>query len=79
MSTVERITPIIARMVMVVGILTGLGSVAVAGIVGEPRLLLFTGIAFLSAVYGRQVARREPGVPISSASAPTTGVHPMAA
>jgi hypothetical protein len=78
MSTIERITPIIARMVMVVGILTGLGSVVVAGMVGEPKLLLFTGIAVLSSVYGRQVARSDQGAPASSPTA-ATDIHPMAA
>ncbi len=79
MSTIERITPIIARTVMVVGILTGLASVLVAGVVGEPRLLLFTGIALLSSAYGRQVAHRDDVHAASSSPAGNAGVHPMAA
>ena len=78
MAIIERITPILARTVMVVGIVTALGSALVAGLVGEPRLLLMTGFAVVASAYGRQVAGRDH----EAATAPSTGkagVHPMAA
>jgi hypothetical protein len=77
MSTVERITPILARTVMVMGILTALGSALVAGLVGEPKLLLMTGFAIVSSGYGRQVAQRDQVAPVSSTE--SAGVHPVAA
>ena len=76
MHTLDRIVPILARTVMTVGVLTGIGSVAVAFLVGAPQLVLFSVIAFTAAAYGHQVASREssPGT-----EAATATVHPLAA
>lgn len=76
MRTLDRIVPILARTVMTVGFLTGVGSVAVAFIVDAPRLLIFTAVAFTAAGYGRHVARRGAA---AGTEAPTATVHPLAA
>jgi hypothetical protein len=55
MSTIERITPILARTVMVVAALTAALSVTVTVVVGYPQILVFTGFSALAGGYAFRV------------------------
>lgn len=75
MSAIDRITPILARLVVAVGLITALASVIVIALIGEPRLLLFTAVSVLSAVYGQQVVDQHR----VGKDRPEASVHPLAA
>lgn len=78
MSTIDRITPVLARIVVAVAIITLIGSVTAAYLFSEPRLVSFAGFAFISAAYARKVARGTDSV-TAPAAIEASKVHPLAA
>jgi hypothetical protein len=55
MSTIDKITPILARTVMVIAGLTAILSITVTVIVGYPQILVFTGFSALAGGYAFRV------------------------
>ncbi len=77
MSTIDRITPVLARVVLAVAIVSFVGSVAAAYMFSEPRLVSFAGFAFISAAYAHKVTRDTDTV--TEPTEISTNVRPLAA
>lgn len=66
MKTIQTITPILARTVVVVSILTTLMSVVTVLAVGEKSILMFTGFSIFAGLYARKVLREEPATGVEA-------------
>lgn len=76
MSTIERVTPVLARTVMAVATISVFAAGFAAYTFGEPRLIGYAAFALLAGIYARRVTKQDP-----ASALPETEQHirPMAA
>ena len=77
MSTIDRVTPVLARTVMAVAIISVFAAGFAAYTFGEPRLIGYAVFSILAGTYARKVTRQ--GDSIATATESESNIRPMAA